>query len=101
PQGYVRGATENQSVVDWYVRLNEGEDPPVYDNNDEWNEDLSKTTWRSLSETFSSFIFDMISSYHFGGWYSGMLLSAEDRIPDAQVLDLLSETFRRGPTTNA
>src|SRR6266568_5157836 len=40
-QGYLRVATENQSVVAWYVRLNEGEDPPVYDNNDEWNEDLS------------------------------------------------------------
>ena len=100
-QGYLRIATENQAVVAWYVRLNEGEDPPVYDNNDEWNEDLSRTDWRELSKTFTTFIFDMISSSHFKGWYSGMHLAAEDRMPDAQTLGLLREAFRQGPTTDA
>ncbi len=99
-QSYLRVATENQAVVAWYVRLNEGEDPPVYDNNDEWNEDLSKTSWRRLSETFTNFIFDMLSMNDFGGWYSGMHLSAKDRMPDAQALGLLREAFRQGPTTD-
>jgi hypothetical protein len=100
-QGYLRVAWENQAVVAWYVRLNEGDDPPVYDNDDEWNEDLSKTNWRMNSKTFTNFIFDMISSNHFGGWYSGMHWSAEDQMPDVEEMQLLQEWFQQGPTTDA
>src|SRR5262245_35078012 len=57
-QGYLKVATENQAVVAWYVRLGEGDDPPVFDNNDQWNDDLSRTAWRENSKTFTNFIFD-------------------------------------------
>jgi len=100
-QGYVRIATENQGVVAWYIRLDQGEDPPVYDNDDQWNDDLSRTAWRRTSETFTNFIFDMISSNHFRGWYTGMYLSAKDRMPNAQELAVLREHFQCGPTTDA
>ncbi len=100
-QGYLRVATENQAVVAWYVRLGEGDDPPVYHNNGEWNEDLSKTNWQANSVTFTNFIFDMISTHHFRGWYSGMHVSAKDSIPDEATLDRLRRWFRQGPTTDA
>jgi len=100
-QGYLKVATENQAVVAWYVRLAEGDDPPVYDNNDEWNEDLSKTNWRIHSKTFTNFIFDTISSNHFQGWYSGMYLSAEDQWPGGDELGLLRDWFQQGPMTEA
>jgi len=100
-QGYLRVATENQAVVAWYVRLAEGDDPPVYHNNDEWNEDLSKTNWQAQSATFTNFIFDSISSHRFGGWSSGMHLSAQDSLPDAATLDRLRVWFQQGPTTDA
>ena len=100
-QGYLKVATENQAVVEWYVRLAEGDDPPVYDNDDEWNEDLSKTNWRMNSVTFTNFIFDMISAHHFRGWYSGMHLSAEDQWPSTDELALLSDWFQEGPRTDA
>lgn len=61
-QGYLHIATENQGVIARYVRLDEGDNPPVYHNNGEWNEDLSKTNWQEFSKTFSDFIFDMFSS---------------------------------------
>jgi hypothetical protein len=98
-QGYLRVARENQAVVAWYVRLEEGDDPPVYDNNDEWNEDLSETNWQLCWQSFTNFIFDMISSNHFGGWYSGMHLAAEDLMPDSEGFQLLRARFQQGPTT--
>lgn len=100
-QGYLRVATENQAVVAWYVRLAEGDDPPVYHNKDQWNENLSETYWQANSVTFTNFIFDMISSHHFRGWYSGMQLSAKDSLPDEATLDRLRGWFRQGPTTDA
>jgi hypothetical protein len=99
-QGYLRVATENQAVVAWYVRLGEGDDPPVYHNNDEWNKDLSKTDWQTDSVTFTNFIFDMISGHHFRGWYTGMHLTAKDSLPDEATLAQLRGWFRRGPTTD-
>jgi hypothetical protein len=96
-QGYLKVATENQGVVAWYVRLAEGDDPSVYDNNDEWNDDLSKTNWRMFARTFTSFIFDMMSSHHFGGWLSGMYLSAEDQWPSPNELGLLRDWLQEGP----
>src|SRR5262245_2596250 len=99
-QGYLKVATENQAVVAWYVRLAEGDDPPVYDNNDEWNEDLSKTAWRENSKTFTNFIFDMISNHHFHGWNSGMRMSAIDQQPGPEELRQLRSWFREGPVTD-
>lgn len=99
-QGYLRVATENQGVVAWYVRLAEGDDPPVYNNNDEWNEDLSKTGWQEHSTRFTSFIFDMISSHHFDGWFTGMRLSAIARQPSPDELRQLRSWFHEGPVTD-
>jgi len=96
-QGYLKVATENQGCVAWYVRLGEGDDPPVYDNNDEWNEDLSKTNWQLDSKTFTNFIFDMMSFCHFGGWLSYMHLSAEDQWPSPNELGLLRDWLQEGP----
>ncbi len=99
-QGYLRVATENQAVVAWYVHLSEGEDPPVYHNNDDWGGDLSATSWQSTSVTFTSFIFDTLSSHRFGGWYSGMHWSGTDSLPNDATLDQLRGWFQQGPTTD-
>jgi hypothetical protein len=99
-QGYLKVATENQGVVAWYIRLGDGDDPPVYDNNDEWNDDLSKTGWRKNSKTFTNFIFDMIATHHFHGWYSGMRLSAIDQQPGPDELRQLRHWFQEGPVTD-
>jgi hypothetical protein len=61
-QGYLCVATENQAVIAWYVKLEGSDDPPVFHNDDEWDDDLSTINWQLCSETFSAFIFDMIST---------------------------------------
>ncbi len=98
-QGWLRVAKENQWVVAWYVRLDEGEDPPVYHNNDEWNEDLALTDWQETSPSFSAFIFDMLADDCFGRGCSGLLLSAVDRLPGPEELKALESWFRKGPVT--
>ena len=40
-QGYLCVGIENQGVVAFYVRLDEGDDPPTYDNNDEFGRSRS------------------------------------------------------------
>jgi hypothetical protein len=95
-QGYLRIATENQCVVAYYAQIDGSEDPPVFHNNDEWNEDLSTTGWQLCSKTFSNFIFDMISHSHFDGWYSGAYLSAKAKSPDLQVIEYLRKHYQEG-----
>src|SRR4051795_2604132 len=59
--GYLQVALENQAVVAFYVRLDEGEDPPVYDNNDEFlEEQLDRVEWQLVSVSFTNFMFDMV-----------------------------------------
>lgn len=99
-QGYLQVATENQSVVAWYVRLNEGDNPPVYHNNDQWNEDLSVTDWQETSKTFANFIFDSLATNHFNGWHTGMRLSAVDQRPGPDELRQLRSLLQEGPTTD-
>lgn len=55
-QGYLKIAAENQGVVGWYVRLNDGDNPAVYDNNDEWDKKLDKVHWRLIARSFTEFI---------------------------------------------
>lgn len=62
-QGYLKVAYENQAVVGWYIRLNEGPDPAVYDNNDQWGEPLSKIKWVKCTNSFSEFIYRGFSFY--------------------------------------
>jgi hypothetical protein len=100
-QGYLKVATENQGVVTWYVRLAEGDDPSVYESDNDWNDDLSKTNWRMAARTFTSFIFDMMSFQHFGGWLSYMYLSAEDQWPSPDEFGLLRDWLQEGPRIEA
>ena len=99
-QGYLRVANENQGVVAWYVRLSEGVNPPVYDNQDQWDEDLSTVPWQENSKTFTNFVFDMVASHHLRGWTSGLHLEAEDRMPTNEELDQFRHRFQEGPVTD-
>lgn len=96
-QGYLRVATENQGVVAWYAKLDGSPDPAVFDNNDEWNDDLSVTNWRLCSKTFSNFIFDMLTAHHFRGWHTGAFLSGEAQFPGFDVINRLCEKYQQGP----
>ena len=99
-QGYMRIATENQAVVAWFVRIGESDDPPVFHNNDEWNEDLSTISWVLTSSTFTTFIYDMLSQYHFRGWHNGAYLYGAASIPDEPTIRALREEYSEGPVTD-
>lgn len=61
-QGYLQVAYENQAVVAWYVQLNNNDDPSVYDNNDEFGKNLAEVDWHKVADSFSSFIYKILSS---------------------------------------
>jgi hypothetical protein len=97
-QGYIRIASENQAVVVWFARLNGSDDPPVFhDNNQYFDTDFGAIDWQFVSATFTGFIFSMIAGGHFGGWYSGMYLSAEDQAPNFTVFEALRNRYWQGP----
>jgi hypothetical protein len=99
-QGYLCVALENQGVVAFYVRLDEGDDPPVYDNNDEFGaEDLSQVGWNLLSASFSNFVFDMCTIARLQGRRRGLHLSASGPIPDDHRLALVRARLTPGPVT--
>ena len=101
-QGYLRVATEAQAVVGWYVRLDESDDPPVHDNNDQWDEqDLNNVDWNFYSASFTNFIFDTIATLHFDGWGRGCYLLATAEQPGIEVLKLLRAHFKEGPRTRS
>jgi hypothetical protein len=80
-QGYLEVAIENQAVVAFYVRLDEGDDPPVYDNNDEFGEPLDEVNWNRISQTFTNFIFDMVSIARLHAIRNQLWFEAEGRPP--------------------
>jgi hypothetical protein len=84
-QGRLRVALENQ--VAYYVRLDEGDDPPVYDEGE------------LLSLSFSNFVFDMVCKGRLGGRSRGLFLSAESEPPQEQHLEALGRRLRPGPAT--
>lgn len=98
-QGYLRIAHENQGVVAWYVRLDDGDDPSVYDNNDQWPEDLSNVKWNLCAASFSGFVFNSMSAGRFGGLLPGWYLEAAEPLPDAATRRILAARFREGPMT--
>ena len=101
-QGCLRVATEIQAVVGWYVRLDESDDPPVYDNNDQWEEeDLSNVDWNPNSASFTNFVFDTIATSHFDGWGRGCYLTATAEQPGTEVLEQLRKHFEEGPRTES
>lgn len=59
-QGYLRVAVENQGVVAFYVPLDGSDDPPVFHNNDQWDDDLKSIEWVKVSDSFSRFVCAMM-----------------------------------------
>jgi hypothetical protein len=98
-QGYLRIARENQNVVAWYVRLDQGDDPAVYDNNDQWPDDLTTVKWNLCSASFSGFMFNNMASWRFGGLMPGWYLEAKEPLPDPATRKVLAQRFRQGPMT--
>jgi hypothetical protein len=96
-QGYLHVATENQAVVAWYVKLGGAEDGPVMHNNDEWNEDLSKTPWQAAATSFRTFLFDELGGHRWESWYTGLYLRAEARGPTPDLLERLRARMNEGP----
>jgi len=97
-QGYLRVAIENQAVVAFYVRLDEGDDPPVYDNNDEFLEpQLDRIDWQLLSVSYTNFIFDMVCVHRLRAYPRKLYLEATADPPDAAALAVLSRRLRPGP----
>jgi hypothetical protein len=95
-QGYLCVAVENQGVVAFYVRLDEGDDPPVYDNNDEFHqEDLSRIAWNRLWDSFSNFVFDMVSIGRLHAFGRDLWLETEGPVPAGDPAGL-----RPGPVTH-
>jgi hypothetical protein len=92
--GYLQVAIENQAVVAFYVRLDEGEDPPVYDNNDQFDEPLDEISWNRISETFTNFIYDMVAMARLGAARSGLWFEGDGRPPSGPPAGL-----RPGPET--
>ena len=58
-RGFLRVATENQGVVIWYVRLDEGDDPPVLGDSRAMA-DLEGVRW-ATGPHFSEFVYQMIA----------------------------------------
>ncbi len=100
-QGYLQVAIEKQGVVAWYAKLDGSDDPPVYHNNDQWDDDFSRVPWEFCSKTFSNFVFDMISGSLFYGWYSGTYLSAIDQFPNTEVIEALGKQYQKGPLSDS
>jgi hypothetical protein len=99
-QGYLRVAIENQGVVAFYVRLDEGDDPPVYDNNDEFGEEqLDRISWNLVSVCFSNFVFDMLCIGRLQAYRRDLHVRATGRAPHATHLDALGRRLRPGPVT--
>jgi hypothetical protein len=100
-QGYLRVAWENQGVVAFYVRLDEGDDPPVYDNNDEFGqEDLAQVSWNPVSVSFSNFVFDMVSIGRLHALFPRMWVATKGPAPGAAGLEALARRLRPGPVTH-
>lgn len=101
-QGYLRVATEVEGVVGWYVRLSESDDPPVFDNNDQWDkQDLNQVDWQLCSTAFTNFVFDAIAPCRFDGWGRGCYLVATAELPGPEVLEQLRAHFKEGPHTES
>lgn len=100
-QGYLCVAWENQAVVIWYVRLDEGDNPPVYHDNGETSGDpseedeltpLTDVDWVPVSETFSSFIYHMVAPRE------RLYVSAGDRFPTEEERQRLRSRFHEALT---
>jgi hypothetical protein len=99
-QGYLRVGIENQGVVAFYVRLDEGDDPPTYDNNDEFDEErLDRIEWNLLSVSFSNFIFDAVCLGRLHAARHQTFFTVTGPVPDTVELEALGRLLRPGPVT--
>lgn len=99
-QGYLRVAIENQAAVAFYVRLNEGDDPPTYDNNDEFlEEQLARVAWNLVSASFSNFVFDALCIGRLHATRHGTFIAVTGPVPGAADLAALGRRLRPGPVT--
>jgi hypothetical protein len=94
-QDYLRVAWENQGVVQFFVRLSEGDDPPVYDDNDESGPDLTRVPWNRISSSFSEFVFDLVAP-QYCGFLSFFVKNAPYSTAD---MDAINACLSRGPAS--
>jgi hypothetical protein len=94
---YMRVSTENQAVVAFYVKLDGSQDPPVFDNDDTWEEEYEFTSfpYNFLSPSFTTFVFDRVAFGKF--WNVDFLFSADDVIPNDHVMQILQRDLAVGP----
>lgn len=81
----LRVAVDPQRGTDYYVDLDQGDDPPVYDDHGQ------------VSACFSDFLFDLVSA----GRLSGQHLAATGPVPSAKSLAWLGGQLKPGPVTRA
>ena len=99
-QGYLRVGIENQGVVAFYVRVDEGDDPPTYDNNDEFGEErLDRIQWNFLSASFSNFIFDAVCIGRLHAVRHQTFFTVTGPVPGTAELQALGRVLRPGPVT--
>lgn len=95
--GRLQIAEENQGVVRWFVRLDSGDDPPVWDDDGDIDGELSEISWQRCAESFSAFVFDWITTGKVDMSYEGATLAAgSDPITSWQYGQLCKE-FCEGP----
>lgn len=79
----LRVAVDPQRGTDFYVDLDRGEDPPVYDAGGQ------------VSASFSDFLFDLVSA----GRLRGQHLNATGPVPSEKALSWLAGELKPGPVT--
>jgi hypothetical protein len=99
-EGYLHVAGGGDGVGAWYVRLDEGADPPVYYNDDSCAETLAEIPWRIAAGSFSAFAFEGVAWFRFSNYKNEFEVETVDGpIPDSALVENLSQRFRRGPNT--
>ena len=99
-QGYLRVASENQGVVDWYVPLGGPDDPPVLVVDGDRKGPLVAASLQIHAASFGTFLFDMFAENRFRGWQLGTYLVARGQAPDEAVLAELRAHLEEGPRTD-
>ncbi len=100
-QGHLHVLTDREGIVGFYLRPDEGEDPPVYSDNAEPHDDLSQVPWDLKSGSFSAFIFEIVAWGRFSHYRGGLEFEVRCRAPDAALLAQLRGQFREGPGTQS
>jgi hypothetical protein len=99
-QGYLQVAVENQGVVVFFVPLDGSDDPPVFHDNDELGLELplSEIHWCHCTDTFSDFVFQMMTLWRFHSAGCEYRLDGRGPAPDAVATAALGKRFQAGPS---